>query len=641
MSQSQLTNSALECRVSGSGGATLVKQSFTNATITYQGATSGTKVALKNIADPTTASECATKNYVDGQLSGLQLGLSWKDACRVRSTANLDATYASGTLTASADGLLGDIDGVTLVVDDRVLVMDQTNQAHNGIYKVASVGSASSKWGLDRTADANAVTGTGDVRRASTYIEEGTTYSGRGYTQSADVSTLGSDALVFSLFATISEVSATDGLKMSGRNIMVNTDSNRGVAIVSDKVGIVDKGVTTSLINDNAVDTLQLKDNCIIPSKLASGCINNSNKFTGEVVDNASLATNAVSAIKVLSDAIEERHIKNSNVTTDKLADDAVDQSKLANDAVGLNQIEDGAVSSAKIGAGEVKSGNIGPQEVKNSNIQGTSITHDKLATNSVITSKVAPQNITTALLNQTSGSEAVSSNTIRNGAVTHEKLADNAVEESNIVSGSITEVKLADNCVSERTIGTLNSFNVNGPVVATSFVAGGSTAGSTSMSLCRAVMTKVSFDNNAFPLTTDYQPLPNSTACIQFTFNDDIGAVFPSWVSAFQTDGTTNVVECKIMVKYYKNDGSQALDSDEFEIDHFEFQTDDSTFYPEGSQSIAVKKSEQGADLRLGKVWVEVKKNNSGSVVVPQGADFNLIALVVADDTNATTITF
>ena len=189
MSQSQLTNSALECKIAGSQGATLVKQSFTDATITFQGATSGNKVSLKNVADPTSASECATKNYVDGQLSGLQLGLSWKDACRARTTQNLDATYASGTLTASADGLIDDIDGVQLVVDDRVLVMNQTNASHNGIYKVASIGSASSKWGLDRTSDANAVSGSGDVRRASTYIEQGTLYSGRGYTQSADVYT--------------------------------------------------------------------------------------------------------------------------------------------------------------------------------------------------------------------------------------------------------------------------------------------------------------------------------------------------------------------------------------------------------------------------------------------------------------------
>lgn len=640
MSQSLLTNSALECKVAGTGGATLVKSSFTNGVITYQGATSGTKVKLTNVLDPASASDVATKNYVDGQLSGVTLGLSWKEAVRVRTTGNLDATYASGTLTASANGALPDIDGVSLSVNDRVLVMDQTSAEHNGIYKVASLGSGNEKWGLDRTADANSLTGTGDVRRASTYVEEGTLYSGRGYTQSADVSTLGSDDLVFSLFATISEVSATDGLTMSGKNIAVNTDQNRGIAIVSDKVAIVDKGVTTGLINDNAVDTLQLKDNCIIPSKLATGCINTDAKFTDEVVTNAKIATDAVSAVKILSNAVEERHVKDSNITRDKIADDAIDGTKIANLAVGVEHLVDGAVSSIKIAGGTIQSTNIGTGQVKNTNIEDLSITNGKLASNAVITSKISPQNITTALLNQTSGAEAVSEACIRDGAVTHDKLSANAVEDDNIKAGAVTEVKLADGCVSERTLGTFNSLSVNGPIVATSFVAGGSTAGQTSMSLARAVMTKVHFDN-AFNLTTDYQPLPNGNAFIQFTYNDDIACVFPSWVGAFETDGTTNSVEAIMKVRYFKNDGSQALDATEHVIDHFGFETGQDTFYPEGSQTIVVKQSAQGSDLRIGKIWVEVKKNQSGSVQTPVNSDFNLIGLVVADDTSATTLTF
>jgi len=640
MSQSLLTNSALECKVAGTGGSTLVKMSFSDATASFQGATSGTKVKLAGVSDPVNTSDVATKNYVDSQLSGLSLGLSWKSSSRVRTTEHLDATYASGSLTATdpAEGL-PQIDGVSLNVGDRVLIMNQQSSAHNGLYKVAS---SQGPWSFDRTSDADTIT---KLIRASTYIEEGTSYSGRGYTQSADATNLGSDDLEFSQFASISEVSATDGLTMSGKNIMVNTDSNRALAIVSDKVGVIDKGITTSLIDDVAVGTPQLADGCVIPQKLAVGCINNSDKFTGEVVDNDALATDAVSAIKIASNAVEERAIKDSNVTRDKIADQAINASKIEASAVGNTELEDGSVSSVKIGGGQVKSVNIGAGEVKNVNYEGSSITHDKIASNAVITSKIATQNITTALINQTQGSQAVTTACIRDDAITHDKLSENAVESENIKSNAITEVKLADGCVSERTLGVFNQLSVNGPVVATSFVAGGSTAGNTSMSLARAVMTKVSFDNNAFPITNDFTAYPNANACIQFSYNDNIGAVLPMWVSAFETDGTPNMVEAKIMIQYYNNDGSQTLDtSDANEIDHLEFETGTDTYYPEGSQTLAVKQSSPsfaGEDRRIGKIWIEVKKNASGLVTTPIGADLNLIALVVADDSGATTISY
>ena len=641
MSQSLLTNSALECKQTTGGNNTLLKMNFSDATCTYQGATSGTKVKLANISDPTNSSDAATKNYVDGQLSGMQLGLAWKDSVRVRTTANLDATYASGTLTASENGQLPDIDGVSLQLDDRILLLNQSQGAHNGIYKVGSLGAADAKWYLDRTADANALTGAGDIRRAATYVEEGTLYSARGYVQSADISTLGTDDVVFSQIAQISEISANDGLIQSGRNIMVHTDETRGISIISDKVGIVDKGVTRNLVSDSCIDSLQLRDNSIIPSKLQAACINNANKFAGEVVDNNALAADAVSAVKIASNSVEERHIKDSNVTRQKIADDAINADKLATDSVTNDAIEDGAVTSSKIAAGQVKSTNIGSGECKNINIDALAITHDKIASNSVTSNKILAQNVTTDKLNQTVGAEAVTENTIRDNAVSHSKLAANAVEADNIKSGEIQEVHFSDGCVSERTLGTFNSLSVNGPISATSFIAGGSTAGQTAMSLCRSVMTKVSFDNASFPLTNDYSNLPNDNACIQFSYNDDIAAAFVTWVSAFQTDGTVNEVECIMKVRYYKNDGSQTLETDEHVFDHFEFQTGQDQYYPEGSQSVIVKQSSGSNDKRIGKIWVQVKKNQSGSVVVPQGADLNIISIVVADDSAATTISY
>ncbi len=74
---------------------------------------------------------------------------------RVATTANLSATLQSDdvTLLADANGALGTIDGVTMVVGDRVLVKNQTSTAANGIFVVVSLGGASAKYSLVRAPD--------------------------------------------------------------------------------------------------------------------------------------------------------------------------------------------------------------------------------------------------------------------------------------------------------------------------------------------------------------------------------------------------------------------------------------------------------------------------------------------------------
>src|SRR5687767_4633317 len=81
---------------------------------------------------------------------------SWKDAVRVATTTALPANTRSGnTLTATTNGALGTIDGVTLALLDRILVKNEATGANNGIYHVLNVGGASARWRLARVPDAN------------------------------------------------------------------------------------------------------------------------------------------------------------------------------------------------------------------------------------------------------------------------------------------------------------------------------------------------------------------------------------------------------------------------------------------------------------------------------------------------------
>lgn len=102
---------------------------------------------LVNVGTPVGATDGVNKSYVDN----LTAGLSWKDAVRVATTANIALT---GTQT---------IDGVAVVAGDRVLVKNQTAGQQNGIYVVAA-----GAWA--RTADADTAT---EMESASVFVMEG------------------------------------------------------------------------------------------------------------------------------------------------------------------------------------------------------------------------------------------------------------------------------------------------------------------------------------------------------------------------------------------------------------------------------------------------------------------------------------
>ena len=186
------------------------------------------------------------KSYVDSVANGLDV----KASVRVATTANLAGTYdnGAGTITAGSNGAIS-VDGVTLVVNDRVLVKDQSTAAQNGFYKVTTVGSGSAAFVLTRTPDADAASEL--TAGAFTFTEEGSANADNCYVLSTNGAiTLGTTGITFEQFSGAGQISAGNGLTKTGNTI--------DVVGTADKITVSSNAITiaSSYVGQNTITTL-------------------------------------------------------------------------------------------------------------------------------------------------------------------------------------------------------------------------------------------------------------------------------------------------------------------------------------------------------------------------------------------------
>ena len=174
---------------------------------------------ITNLADPSSNTDGANKQYVDNVARGLR----WKDAVRVATTTN-------GTLaTAFANGQT--VDGVTLATGNRILIKNQSTGSENGIYTVNASGAptrATDADGETELAPGTAVT-----------VTEGSTNGDKVFILTTDGTvTIGTTAQTWSQLGGGTTYTASNGVTLVGSDFRAVAAASGGITVDSGGISV-------------------------------------------------------------------------------------------------------------------------------------------------------------------------------------------------------------------------------------------------------------------------------------------------------------------------------------------------------------------------------------------------------------------
>lgn len=299
---------------------------------------------------PSSTSITVKDGYFGSEVTTLTNGTSLAETSRAN-------PGVGATLTNAGANAALQVDGITLSVNDRVLVYTQTNAYENGIYTVTTAGDGSTAWVLTRATDFDKYspdTPNGLSAGSYVFVTQGATGAGESYVMTAPLGEviIGTDNLTFTQFSAAGSYTAGSGINISGTTISANID-----------------GVTTDIVAGNIV----VKANAQLTTPNIGAATGTSLNVTGNVDANGLSITNLANVggnLTVGGNIFANYAIAaNANVS-------------------GLNLTTSGNVEAG----GNVLAGNITANATvfaSNANVSGTTIT-DVLTVNTAINGNTA-----------------------------------------------------------------------------------------------------------------------------------------------------------------------------------------------------------------------------------------------------------
>lgn len=406
---------------------------------------------------PAQGASAVNKTYVDSVANGI----TWKHPSRLATTTSLSAyTYSNGTsglgatLTSTDVGFaaLGNIDGVSPTIGDRILVKNETagNRKYNGIYTFTTDGNTTSvNWVLTRATDFDQNPNGGGfdevVAGAATFVEEGTLYADTAFVQTdANPIVVGTDPVTFVQFSGAGAYSFNNGLNQTGITVDVVPGDN----------------------------SLTSTPGSLIVKRDAAGAIGISGSGIAVNVDGTSLDINT-NALEIATNGVTTTKIANANVTLAKLASNSVDENKIVSTTFSASGAITGGsgtkvsanvdgstvvITSNQLAVGTITNSNITNNTISGAKIQNTSITATQIANNTITSGQV---NSTIAVTNGNNTYTSGTSDFTGASILVSDPTTATQAANKEYVDGAITGNVIAGAGMTSSTTSTAITLNV------------------------------------------------------------------------------------------------------------------------------------------------------------------------------------